>query len=146
VFAAAAVFLVMGLRPAARDRALTARVALGTAIAAAAVVVLALQLGASTVRRFQEARAESLVVEAIREWAKGHPVEIVLVDVGGQVVDVRFIFDVALASADELVAPGTLVSADLDATALATRIREKLGRDVEIRFSGQVRYSQRLGA
>ena len=146
VFAAAAVFLVMGLRPAARDRALTARVALGTAIAAAAVVVLALQLGAATVRRFQEARAESLVVEAIREWAKDHPVEIVRVDVGGQVVDVRFIFDVALASADVLVAPGTLVSADLDATALAARIREKLGRDVEVRFSGQVRYSQRLGA
>ncbi len=146
VFAACAVFLVMGLRPAARDRTLSAQVALGTAVAAVAVVALALQLGASTVQRFQKARDESLVVQAIHEWAKGHPVEIVRADVRGQMVEVQFTFDVALKSADEVVAPGALVSTDLDPAALAERIRQKLGRDVEVRFSGQIRYSQTLGA
>ena len=146
VFAAAAVFLVMGLRPEVRDRALTARVALGTLIAGAAVVVLAIQLGASTVRRFQDARDESLVVEAIQEWSKGHPVEIVRADVRGQIVDVQFVIDVPLQMADVLVAPGELVSADLDAGLLAEQIRQKLGRDVSVQFSGQLRYSQTLGA
>ncbi len=144
VFAASAVFFFMGLRPAARHRALTAQVALGTAVATVAVVVLALQLGASTVRRFQEARDESRVVEAIREWAKDHPVEIVRAKVQGRMVDVAFIFDVALTNADQLIAPGALVSADLDAGALAARIRDELGREVEVRFSGQIRYSQTL--
>jgi uncharacterized hydrophobic protein (TIGR00271 family) len=146
VFAAAGVFLVFGLRPELRDRALTARVALGTIVAGAAVVVLAVQLGASTVRRFQEARDESLVVEAIQEWSKGHPVEIVRADVRGQIVDVQFVIDVPLQMADVLVAPGDLVSADLDAGLLAEQIRQKLGRDVSVRFSGQLRYSQTLGA
>jgi uncharacterized hydrophobic protein (TIGR00271 family) len=145
VFAAAAVFLVMGLRPATRDRGGTARVAFGTIVAGAAVVVLALQLGASTVRRFQEAREESLVVEAIQEWASGHQVEIMRADVRGELVDVRFVIDVPLQMADVLVAPGDLVSTDLDAGLLAERIRERLARDVRVRFSGQIRYSQTLG-
>ena len=146
VFAAAGVFLVMGLRPALRDRALTARVALGTIIAGTAVVVLAVQLGASTLRRFHEARDESLVVEAIQEWSRGHRVEIVRADVRGQLVDVRFVIDVPLQMADVLVAPGELVSTDLDAGLLAEQIRKKLGRDVRVRFSGQIRYSQTLGS
>ena len=144
VFAAAGVFLVMGLRPAVRDRALTARVALGTLIVGAAVVVLAIQLGASTVSRFQEAHEEGLVVQAIQEWAKGHPVEIQIVDVRENLVEVRFIFDVPLEMADVLVAPGEHVSTDLDGGVLAERIREKLGRDVSVRFGGEIRYSQTL--
>jgi hypothetical protein len=45
-----------------------------------------------------------------------------------------------------LVAPGALVSANLDPAALTMRIRDKLGRDVEVRVSGQIRYSQTVGA
>jgi len=102
VLAAAGVFLVMGLRPAARGRAMTARVAFGTFVAAIVVVVLAVQLGASTLRRFQEARDQSLVVEAIEDWAKGHQVEIERADVRGQIVHVQFIVDVPLQMADVL--------------------------------------------
>jgi uncharacterized hydrophobic protein (TIGR00271 family) len=145
VLAAAGVFLVMGLRPAARGRAMTVRVAFGTFIAAVVVVVLAAQLGASTLRRFQEARDQSLVVQTIREWAKGNPVEIERADVRGQLVEVRFVIDVPLQMADVPVAPGELVATDLDAGLLAERIREMLGRHVSVRFSAQIRYSQTLG-
>ena len=144
VFAAAGVFLVMGLRPATRGRSMTVRVAFGTFVAAMMVLVLAVQLGASTLRRFQEARDQSLVVQAIQEWAKGHRFEIERADVRGPLVEVRFVIDVPLQMADVLVAPGELVSTDLDAGLLAERIRQKLGRHVSVRFSGQIRYSQTL--
>ena len=144
VLAACAVYLVPQFRPATREKALTPFAKLGAVVSFLLVAVIAVQLGRVTLQRFQEARDEELVMVAVGKWAGPHPMEVLGVDVREDIVVLRFVFDAPLHKADQLVAPGELVSRDLDPPALVSRIREVLKREVEVVFSGMIRFTGTL--
>ena len=91
--------------------------------------------------RFREARTEELVLSAIEKWRIKHPVEISRVDVDGNNIEIRLIFDVPLEKAFEVAAPAGLVSLELDEKLLINDIQRIVKQDITIIFSGQLRFT-----
>lgn len=141
ILSACTVFFLLGVKPERRDKALKKRFTLGAAVSLITVLILALDLGNETMTRFREARTEELVLSAIENWRKTHSVEISRLDVDGDNIEIRLIYDVPLEKAFEVVAPADLVSLELDENLLAKDIQSILKRDIKIIFSGQLRFT-----
>ena len=88
----------------------------------------------------QEAWDEQIVGETVEAWAGIHPVEIVKIDVEGDLVELDLLLDVPLTRADERVAPGELISGELEFDDLPGRIEAALQRELDVRIGGRIRY------
>lgn len=141
VLCASVVFVVLGLRPAMREKGYVVRVGTGAIIMLVGVALITLDLARQTIERFQEARDEELVLVAIREWIGSQPVEIQQVDVKRDTVRISLIFDVPLHFAMKSKAPSEMVSDELEAPILFRSVQDILGRPVETIYRGQIRYS-----
>ena len=140
VFSASAVFLVLGMRPATHLRRGNARAVAGAGASILVVVLISLHLGVRTAESLQEARDEQIVSETVEAWAGVHPVEILKIDVEGDLVELDLLLDVPLARANDRVAPGELVSGELEFEDLPGRIEAALQRELDVRIGGRIRY------
>jgi uncharacterized hydrophobic protein (TIGR00271 family) len=141
VLTACAVFAALGMRPASRLRHARARVLSGLAVSVAVVLLIASHLAIRTAHFLREARDEQAVLEVVEAWAGATPIWIRHIDVEDDEVLVDIVFDVPMERASEAVAPDDLVNQELSFDDLARRLQERLGRAVDVKAKGQVRYS-----
>lgn len=146
VLSACAVFFALGLRPARSGRGKPLAVWLGTAASLLVVVVIAGHLTDRTLHHLREAHEEQRITTVVKDWAGSHPVEIHKIDVRDDIVEIRLLFGVPWTGADELVAPGALVSKSLSKVTLRDRIASTLERNVTILLSGQIVFEESMEA
>ena len=146
VLSASAVFYVLGMRPAMRQRGHMTGFGLGAVATLVVVALLAIQLSTATLARFREARDEERVVVAIKEWSGKYPIEIRHLDVdfeegGKTVVDLGLIADVPRTYADEVIAPSKMFPADIHRKDLLDALEPIIGPDAVVTLRIEVRYA-----
>ena len=145
VLSACGVFLVLGIRPSMRDMGHATRVGIGTFVTLGIVILLTLELAQVTMDRFREAKEEEMVVEAVREWAGDHPVEIRRVDVlkraAPRTVELWLIIDVPVNFGKEIMAPSDMIPPGLKGRDLRGSLKRVLGHDADVLFRLELRYA-----
>ncbi len=145
VLSACAVFLILGMRPALRDKGHVARVGLGTAITFVIVAVITLPLAGVTWERFREARDKEKVVAAVQKWAGNNPVEIIRVEflknLKKRTVELWLIFDAPMQLSEKVISPAAHLSSELQDKDLYKPLAQLLGPDTDLVLRAQIRYA-----
>jgi uncharacterized hydrophobic protein (TIGR00271 family) len=145
VLSACVVFWLLGVRTRYVEMRLIASFGLQLALTLGAVAIIALNLGAATLDRVEEASDEAAAANAIREWAGEHSVEILRLDVqrrtGGKTLEIWLMVDVPLAKARELVPVAESVPEDLQGDRLQSVLKGALGPDTIVNLRASIRYS-----
>ena len=144
VLASIVVFFLLGMRPAKRDRATTARVTAATIVTLVVVALIGAHLGQRTVKMFANAREKQQVLKALNTWSGTHAFEVVELSVIGDTVRIDGYFEVSGERAREAVGLHTLLPEELSRTRLAGMVRDALGRPVTLEFSSLVRFVDRV--
>lgn len=143
ILAACSVYFFSGTRNAiVGQRKRLTKFTAGVTATFAFMVVIAVQLGASTYDRFQEHKAEAILAERIAEWAGPVSIEIIRIEVNRirRIAEVWLIVDLPVAAQYEVDAIADLLPKSLRERPLQEVVFSTLGSD----YSAVIRYQTRI--
>jgi uncharacterized hydrophobic protein (TIGR00271 family) len=138
ILTAGIVLLLTGLKPAVKDLKLNLRVAAGMILITIFVALVAVPLSIRTFNDLQDRYDRQVAISVIKDWIGENNVEIIDVDVEGNLLQVFLRINLPLESMynDRRESLKAILSPDMTIDPLQQRIVEVLGKEVKITLKG----------
>jgi uncharacterized hydrophobic protein (TIGR00271 family) len=138
ILTAGIVLLLTGLKPAVKDLKLNLRVAAGMILITLFVALVAVPLSIRTFNDLQDRYDRQVAISVIKDWIGENNVEIIDVDVEGNLLQVFLRINLPFESMynDRRESLKAILSPDMTIDSLQQRIVEVLGKEVKVTLKG----------